>query len=292
MAWKKVQTPRGAAYDIPIIGDHLARTGRIIDLYATPCTPDPMVWVLAFWHAAPTFAASITKPQIIDIDIPHRNRKPRRGRGLRFYSRLVTQLDAVINVPVPRWAAFRLYEFGQRIGWYLLVADATENFAINWMSLAYLYGGCKEPNVPYILRRSDNEILWVDPPPGWHTVRYDVIAVNEININQSGGVILKPGQYRVNFSVRYTPRDPYPVFYPTHTAVFVDGQTTEDWTSPAWGDLTGNRHSSGGATIFVEDNTTVDVAIRPFSTGGQGVCNFSGEMTIYRTDSINLSPDP
>lgn len=134
-------------YDLPIIGDAIAKTNHIIDLWSDPCAPSAEVWAYAFFQSIPTFIISVTKPELIDVDIRHKGRKPRKGKKLRFVGDVLFR-DNIVTVPLPRWVPFRIFEWTQRLGWYFLIADATADLAINWMSLAYQWTGCDTAQSP------------------------------------------------------------------------------------------------------------------------------------------------
>lgn len=142
IVFRKPQT-----FDIPIIGDQLAKINHAIDLWANPCMPNAEIWIYGLFHSVPTLAISLLKPEIIDLNIEHRGRKPRKGKKLRFIPDILFR-DALVEIPVPKWHVFQVYEFSQRIGWYFLVLDATTDFVINWQTMAYQWQGCQEVNPP------------------------------------------------------------------------------------------------------------------------------------------------
>lgn len=160
-------------FDIPLIGDDMAKIGRIVDLWAQPCSPTAEIWVYGFFHAIPTLITTLLKPELIDIDIPSKRHKKRKGKRMKVFPHLIFR-DTIISVPVPRWVVFRVYELGQRIGWYFLVADALEDFAINWMSMAYQWNGCDQIDPPpYWLIGGDTDVATTSGP-GWKTYIHTV----------------------------------------------------------------------------------------------------------------------
>lgn len=156
MVITRVKTPLAQAFDIPIIGDDLSKVNHIIDLWSQPCLENAEVWAYALYHAAPTLLVSILKPELIDINIKHPGRKETKGKKMRFFPVWLTR-GTIFEIPVPRWQVFRLFEFSQRIGFYFLVADATEDFVINWTSMAYQWQGCQQadPAPAFTFERQD-----------------------------------------------------------------------------------------------------------------------------------------
>lgn len=130
---------------IPVIGDDIYQVGQVLDMIAQPCSPDPWVMVQAVWSYSPSLIWSLFKPEVLDLAFDRAGKPHKRKRTRRFRVSDLMQLPA----PVPGqlgWATFKLAEAGQRIGWYLLVLDATTDFAVNWTSMAYTYSGCFTPD--------------------------------------------------------------------------------------------------------------------------------------------------
>jgi hypothetical protein len=291
MGYKVVSTPKKQLFDIPIIGDHLAKIGRVIDLWADPCKPDPVVWVYAFWQAIPTFAASLTKPELIDINIEHRRGKPRKGVKNKMKVDLLLR-DALIEIPVPRWVPFRVYELSQRIGWYFLVADATEQMAINWMSLAYRYNGCQTDLLKYLDASNDHVIQHASTGPGVEPFIWNTSAVDGISWDGSKARLLWPGKYRVNW---YTEFAPYPnppqSEIPYNTAIYVDeqpydiGEVTHFQDAPSF--------ASGGSLIDYDGGLPQPtIQIKGSYAQGVGFNYMTGVLDISRVSDTELSPDP
>jgi hypothetical protein len=154
-------------YDIPIIGDQIAKIGRATTIFANPCAPNPTVWVYALFHAAPVMAVSLLKPELVDLNIKHRGRKDRKGKKMRFFQDYIFR-DSIIDVPTPRWAVFQLYEFGQRLAWYFMVLDVTLDGVINWQTMVYQWSGCDDPSgPPYATGVVTPAPFWIVGGEGW-----------------------------------------------------------------------------------------------------------------------------
>lgn len=193
--YKVIKTPEVQVYDIPIIGRDIAKIGKIVDLFGSPCAPRAEVWAYAFFQAVPTFIVSLIKPEIIDINIRHRGRKNRKGRKLKIIPHLIRR-DAILEIPVPRYAVFQLAEMAQRVGWYFLVMDATMDFAINWMSMAYQWTGCDDPDPPpYIDCHYPASNPFISDTAGWRSLNsWNIDTIRKALYTPAGGIftLLEP----------------------------------------------------------------------------------------------------
>lgn len=135
--------------NVPVIGDSIARIGQVVDIVSTPCSPDPLIMVTALWHDLPKLLVTLTKPDTLDLaadraGIRHK-RRPKKGFNI---------FDALEStIPMPKGkvgtAVFRLGNLAERLGFYMLVVDATEQFVVNWTSTVYEWSGCSVPGTPY-----------------------------------------------------------------------------------------------------------------------------------------------
>jgi len=139
----------GKAKQIPVIGKSIARVGQVFDVVTQSCTPDPVVYVEALFHDAPKLLWSVFKPDVNDLvvaraGIDHK-KKPKRGFNI------FDQLESSIKMPKGRvgTAVFHLGQAAERVGWYLLIVDATTEFAVNWTSTVYEWSGCDLVGAPY-----------------------------------------------------------------------------------------------------------------------------------------------
>lgn len=286
-----ISYPPGAQqYDVPLIGGDLAKIGRIIDLFAEPCKPTAEIWVYAYFQALPTLFISILKPELIDIDIPHRRGKPRKGRIGRFIAaqRFTEQL---ITIPVPRWVVFRIYEWGQRIGWYFLVADAFENFAINWMSTAYRYNGCQTPTQCWGVGTTTHTLTGSGIAP-WPRATF-FTSNSGVNMNFPGNLFAPAltGKFRITYDMSFEPYIvPAQSEMPYATCIMVNGQV-----------FNAKELSFGpGGKKVSSDSMILETNLVPQPRIGVGLyfnnsgkfCYRSGELNVYRTTDNELSADP
>lgn len=193
---------------LPLIGKDIAKVGQVYNLLSTPCSVEPEVWVYAFWTGVPHALGSIFKPDPLDWAGERFGRGHGRGRKRRF------KVDDLVKskVPVGRglgWAFFRMYQFQQRIGWYLLVADIATNFAVNWTSTAYTWSGCRVPGNPFCHRERNTVMNW-GPEPVWQDVTTFVTA--EKTIYAGGYSIVVPAGIDVTLTACVTtnPDDTFP----------------------------------------------------------------------------------
>jgi hypothetical protein len=290
MAWTIPTVPSAQPFDIPFIGGDLAKIGRAIDLYSTPCSPSAEIWVYGFFQAIPTLFISLLKPQLIDINIRHRHGRPRKGKRLKFIAQAVFR-DAIIEIPVPRWVPFRIYEWAQRVGWYLLVADATEQFAINWMSLAYKYDGC------------------VHVPNAW-THRANVHQLQGVTNTQAGSSCLNgsdsflnftfpanvpaptiDGPFRISWKTMFEPYAiPAQSGLPVATYLAVGGVVQKD--NLVWGPDFQKRYSSGSMVVDVLNAPRPTLGLRVRGTQPNKFCYVTGQYHIDRIGLDNLESDP
>lgn len=290
MGYRVVQTPKPWYETIPIIGGHFAKIGQTIDLYADPCSPTAGVWVYGFFQAIPTLAASLLKPELIDINIEHRHGKPRKGKKFKFDASIIFR-DAIIEIPVPRWVFFRIYEMSQRIGWYFLVADASEDFAINWMTAAYKYQGCSSPLLAYC-HRSSNMVLagpsTANVPRGfvWATD-----GVSNVSITAATMQPVFPGKYRCTWSVTFSPWSvPAQSELPYTTYATLDGVPADVGEISLFGD--GNAYASGSIIVDIYSPGTPVIAIVCVWNSSSKFCYMTGQWNLDLIDKTALGPDP
>lgn len=290
MVYKVSHLPKPFLQTLPFIGDDIAKIGQIIDIYATPCSPTPTIWVLAFFTAIPTAAYSLLKPQLIDINIKHRRGKPRKGKKFKFTAGMLVR-DAIIEIPVPRWVPFTVYEFAQRIGWYFLVADTAEDFTINWMSTAYKWNGCQADFLEYIYWKGEHLLTGTAGTPTPRILPSTLQAVSRIEAAPGHFGLIIPGTYRCTWTVTF---EPYEVPaqnlqpYTTYIQNLTDGQVVEI------GEVSNadpDHATASGSVIITLESGRADFAIVGAWTGS-GFCYCDLQIAVDRLDKNALSPDP
>lgn len=291
MTWHMSQPPDSRSYDIPIIGDDLAKIGRIIAIWADPCSPKATVWAYGFFQALPTLVASLVKPELIDINIRHRNGKPRKAIKNRFGIDFIFR-DAIIEIPVPRWVVFRVYELSQRIGWYLLVADATEDFAINWMTLAYKNAGCQSQFLSYIHGEGNHTLQGITNPTKTKAVIWFNVALSQISFDSVTAIPTVAGKYNIGWTLTFSPYQiPAQSEMPYNSYLEIDNTPFSIGEAATGKD--GKRTATGSSQIYWDGNSPAPtIRILTSWANGTGVCYFDGQLTIARTEDNELEPDP
>jgi len=146
--------------NLPIIGPWISKLGQIHNIYATPCTASPEIWVKAAFVSLPRLAYLLAKPFLI-ADQWH----ARTGRGHRRAKGIVRLLaQGVPKTPlseIPGWQFFKVTgDFVLKIEWYLMIVDRTLEFLVNTSSMVYTYAGCQLPGGRWAqVSRSDGTII-------------------------------------------------------------------------------------------------------------------------------------
>lgn len=204
---------------IPLIGSDLAKIGQVYQILAQPCQPEPSMWVQAFWTGIPKAIWSVVKPDPTDYLTERFGSVHSRKRKRRF------NIDDIMETKYPvgkgwGWAAWQNVRLAERVGWYLLIADVTAEFLVNWTSTAYLWGGCPVPGAKY---RTNEPNTSIDMIYGAGTYIYPLwspTAVNGISGN-SYWIDIPAGQ---NYSVQAQlsaapPSGAYPTALPSNVSV-------------------------------------------------------------------------
>lgn len=191
---------------IPIIGGTIYKIGQVYDIVNTPCDADPWLWVYGFWHEVPMIFAMLFLPDPIDtvqdrFGRPHHRKRKYRGKAAGY------KLPDINPGKGLGWAAWKMTEWIDRVGWYLLIADVSVEFALNWTSTVYKWAGCPLPGTPY---RTMSRSYGLEQFPGdWSAVN---TVTSDGHIFRDGGVdtIVVPAGYTASFMTAYevTPRGP------------------------------------------------------------------------------------
>lgn len=139
---------------IPIIGNDIYQAGQVWSIVNQTCTPNPTIAVKAFFAYAPTLIWSLVKPEALDLAFDRAGTRHKRKRYKKFNYFDHQQIE-LPKGSKSALALFKVADIAQRVGWYLLIADATTDFALNWVSMAYQYGGCDVPNANYAYWRGN-----------------------------------------------------------------------------------------------------------------------------------------
>lgn len=153
--------------DIPLVGGTIYHAGRLLDIWATPCSPSLVIGVEAFFAYAPTLIWGIFAPGKRDAITDGIGGFHRIKRNGRFKVKEINQKPILQNAGITK-VEWTFLEWTGRIGWYLIIADATVDFLINWTSMMYVLSGCDVPGTGYAqLYNHDSHQQSVGFGPGW-----------------------------------------------------------------------------------------------------------------------------
>lgn len=138
---------------LPVIGPWISRGGQVYDIFSTPCSTSPEIWISAAFHGLPRLLVSLLKPDSFDLVTARAGlaHKKKTKKVMEFLEELVGKIPPPKN-PIARqvWnVVIPLGAWAERIGWYMLVVDATTEYAVHWTSTAYQWAGCTVPNAPF-----------------------------------------------------------------------------------------------------------------------------------------------
>jgi hypothetical protein len=279
--------------NIPILGGHISKLGQVQDLVYSSCSPTASLWVQGFFHAVPMLLWAINKPEPIDIDMVRRGRSHKRKRRFKLSITQIMQPTLTIRgLPATVRFAFNTYE---QIGWYLLLADATTDFLVNWTSMTYRWAGCKVPEQPFAICRQ-NTIVVPSGEPSWLNYNNNSgnnkgihaglngLTISE-NITASIQVEVYPNRFwdengfRINsYTLELVKMVPFTILKTVHVERDPDG-----WLNPA--------------SFFMKDfligSMQGDYRLRITPNGAANVCVFDcGEFSAFGQDTRGLEPDP
>jgi hypothetical protein len=148
------------AKNVPLVGKHVARIGRVAEILSIPCNrpiPEAIFAVTASLPDAIGFALfTLFKPTKTDYLISRfgkgQRHKPAGGggghkRGLDFYKGLsrLFQLNRILTQTGRDLLILRTIEYARLVGWYLTIVEATTAGLVRWVSQSYRLAGCDIP---------------------------------------------------------------------------------------------------------------------------------------------------
>jgi len=208
--------------DIPIIGKQIAKVGKVYDIMQMPCAPTPEIWTLAFFYGIPRLLWSLYKPDPLDETWSRvgRTRGVKRRQKMRYTEEYTNDIKVGSGLRWVRWAG----DWVQRIGWWMLIADAATSHALYWTSAAYAFEGCKTPNNPYA-QGSLTTPYWEITGDLWQPVS-NVAFDNKVFIGGGGKVFIPAGYgYYAGFTVAC---ERIPAFEPNNTTSVVSWRILEE----------------------------------------------------------------
>lgn len=162
---------------IPIIGNDMYQVGQVIDIVSSPCTPDPYIAVQAFFYNVPQLVWSLVKPDPVDFVTERFGRPHKRKRRRRMRADDVWIPDSHGSRGDLAWAAWRGIRLVEKVGWYLLVVDATTDFVVNWTSMTYRNSGCPVPSDPWGYIANPNPFTMTDATE-WNSMSPAIVEHN------------------------------------------------------------------------------------------------------------------
>lgn len=137
---------------VPVIGPWVGKISLIQDMWAEPCQPNPVIWALATVASVPLLAVTLLKPDTIDTyyDRGKRTHAWKRRKKVTLES-LLEIVKGGKGPGIPK--GFQLAgDLAQKVGFYMILIDATLDLAINSTSLAYQWTGCEgyENSIGYL----------------------------------------------------------------------------------------------------------------------------------------------
>lgn len=279
---------------IPIIGDDIYQVGQVLDIVSQPCDPDPWIAVAATWTYVPTLFWMLAKPEPFDAFTElrgGRHKRIRRGRAR------ITDILA-LNRAQPGTTGYQVFRLGaaaERLGWYLLLADAATDYALNWTSMVYEWSGCTEPTNGYAA---------ISGPGGFRggglTPITGSVAGNSFDSDSPGygGISImginaygpKTWSWSAEMSVSdylSTKGQIHEVFEVVRTL----GRSDDRADAPLAGENAGKRYYSHARRIANDTYPPTEVSVHVTWSGSLTINNF--EASMYGANGRNgLLPDP
>lgn len=193
-----------AAKKIPVIGNTIYHAGRLYDLWTTPCNTGWRITVEGFFAYAPTLIWGLYGPGMIETV------KQRFGRGHSRRAKgkfIAKEWDQ--KIPVPKAAIYQISwtvtNIIERIGWFLIIADATTDFLLNWTSMVYAVEGCDVPGAAYANINLDSPPYAWPWQTSWQVYHpFDHASSHIFSAGYNGGGIEIPQNYSFSTSFNTT----------------------------------------------------------------------------------------
>lgn len=150
---------RKSTKNIPIIGKHVARMGRVHQIISQPCGDRPFMF-LSYVASAPDALlfglVTLFKPTHTDYMVSrfgrgHRGGGPRPKKYNKRQTDLYKGLNRIFNLQPFRAQnglqaiMLRSVEILRLVGWYLTIVEAISGGLVRWVSQAYEMNGCPIP---------------------------------------------------------------------------------------------------------------------------------------------------
>lgn len=291
---------------IPIIGNTIARFGKVGQILATPCATTPQIWVDAFFIGAAVAVWTLAKPSALapygspaseTVFGAHGRTRPtlkRRGNGFRYeFNGEIMPGPALDLPPGPGWRIWNVpIQLIRRVGWWLLVFDAVGEGLVAWTSTAYQYAGCPVPGVPFMFG-TDVDKVYLPGSHGGHPGGFDPATFQNTGIAYGDGrVIVPPGHtYTVAASANSTKVGNIPL---GHVGIQITNETTGQVVTSGEGKQQEDGSWKTAAAMRGGETGTQSQTIRIDQTfDGNGAANTVGSICWIQADANrNLLADP
>lgn len=281
-------------YRIPIIGNDIYQVGQIYEIIDQSCAPNPIIAARAMFAYSPSLVWMLFKPDIIDLTLDRAGRPHKKRRRRKPLIDEAFQIDRPTKRGV-QWAIFQLGDLAQKLGWYVILLDATTDWAVNWTSAAYQFAGCELPEPSYGLL-SGPSMLYIEPfvdmpynLGGTITESKNPCYALQFIIGGNG-----IGPYSITFSGE-TNILPYQGRVGVVTDVFVRvWRTAQDWLDiTADEGKTNDGNQTWSAAFQVWNTQPKNIFAEVFVTWTDGVCAFTKQsFQIVSGPAQGLIQDP
>lgn len=280
---------RSTAFKLPVVGPWMSRIGHVGDIFATSCTVSPEIWVYALFHGVPSLAIGLLKPTPFDLVTERFQAGHKRKRKRRYHITDVLE-DKTFRVGKAGWAVFRLGEWAERLGWYMLVFDQATKLAVHWSSMAYQWSGCRVAGEPYGEVAMDKQLLNVNN----HTVNglWSTVVSKGGFYGSPNGVICNPG-YTATPCLELTMEPPGGIYPPASHWSFQLFDALGTWSSPPIDLAMQGAHYRYGRYLFKDWNYGGPGRYyQTRTTAGDGFIRASGTLKVIGFKDDPLIGDP
>lgn len=282
------------AQPVPIIGPWLARVGYAADMLAMPCHPTPTAWAYGAFAAGGKAVASLIKPypiaeafRALSSGRVH-GKRPRpggmSGRGWGFLAAL-EELQPLVKAQMgSSWNAWVIpADLAVKAMWYLYVMDVTTDGLINWISQAYAYQGCIDPQNLWYQGTAATGGIETSPPQdhyyfAWHTDPASTLT------GELGTILIPPGYNGglaacISWSQLPNLKDWQkndPDYKCPLAAIYIKNLTTGRETDFRRGQLLADGTGSALAVMRIRAHKKDPQVLMTYINKGQGILNVTG----------------
>lgn len=290
------------ALPVPVIGPWIARLGYAADLLAFPCHPTPTIWIYAAGTAGLRAIASLIKPYPLAEAFAALGSKGRRHGGKRpklggLSGRSYGYLAALEELTLEQKGMKGAYwnwlkipgELFFKAEWYLYVADVTTDGLINWITNAYAYQGCVDPDLQYAQGTATNEVmLGFDPYLDMHWQHSGLVIA-------AGPTVLTPGgmDIQVTCSISWGHISTLPPPVDVVPVIEIDGEVTNGHAKYQYDANTKTGQTTYGYSRRSKSHSGHIVTFKVHSSGGWLIITKAfAQVSCTPNTAAALLPDP